>query len=551
MEHLAANIALLGLVTDAPEAPSLTVSTPPRESPTTASLRTIKFKHERLISQNLAFICANSNDPLRIMATCIEEDHPNERLIIRFAANKGTYEELMESMRHIVRILQDESNNMNRATNPESLLRRVLALNRKRILSRLRHKHATSSRKTKNRRSMLDRLGKAAGLLRNSPLSTVRSQEITNQVHGLNKRSEILENMSAEQARSAAADEQILRLVQDIDSFVAKYGADLLLIPNISADWTPGSTSALLDRMGKVSHYVKACNELLTAARRYPIFSHVTSCFVNLQQIRPSRNSNGKSPDNALPKDLIASGTILRLAKRDRKSPADVTQLLSERLGQTSKLHAEIQLLLYYEIHSTALPPRIISSSKKACYLCKLLFELHGKFVVPGSHGHLYDSWKWPSPVSYTNNAKAEIVSLDMLLPRFMAIIEQKIWQGLEKKGKRSDDDCESRVSNGSFTATVVSTSSGASVSTIRASRNVRSATFPSCAQANQNLPTSSSKSDSSERSRSATRHELTMIEMTDLSADKNFQHEIHLPIRQADFKAESPAPKSKKTRAT
>lgn len=111
MERLAANIALLGLVTDAPEAPSLMVSTPPKEPPTTASLRTMEFKHERLISQHLSFICATSDDPLRIMATCVEEDPHSERLLIRFAANTGTYKELMESLEHIARILQEEANN--------------------------------------------------------------------------------------------------------------------------------------------------------------------------------------------------------------------------------------------------------------------------------------------------------------------------------------------------------------------------------------------------------------------------------------------------------
>lgn len=380
---------------------------------------------------------------------------------------------------------------------------------------------------------MLDRLGKATGLLQNSSLSPVRFQEIANQVNGLKKRSQLLENMSTEQARSAAADELILNLVQDIDCFVTKYGTDLLLVPNMSVDWAPGSTNALLDRMKKVSHYVKACNALLTAARRYPIFSHVTFCFVDLQQIRVPRILDRKDLDNALPKDLIPPETILRLAQREKKEPVDMNLLLLERLGHASRLHAEIQLLLYYEMHATALAPRIISSSKSACYLCKLLFELHGKFMVPGSHGHLYDSWKWPAPVSFANNGRTKTTKIDILLPRFMAVIEKKIQDGLEKKMKKSGgDDCESRVSNGSFTATVLSTSSGSSISTIRASRHVRSATLPSLGQSEQQRSSTWPKRSISEQSRSTLRQESTMTDKQGRGIAKDIQNEVELPIR-------------------
>ena len=39
-----------------------------------------------------------------------------------------------------------------------------------------------------------------------------------------------------------------------------------------------------------------------------------------------------------------------------------------------AKVHTEIQLLFFYELHPDRPRPRIICSSKRACYLCNLLF---------------------------------------------------------------------------------------------------------------------------------------------------------------------------------
>jgi hypothetical protein len=60
------------------------------------------------------------------------------------------------------------------------------------------------------------------------------------------------------------------------------------------------------------------------------------------------------------------------------------------------KVHAEIQLLFFYEAHPNLPRPRIICSSKSACYLCNLFFRLHNSFQVPRTHGRLYDKWTLP-----------------------------------------------------------------------------------------------------------------------------------------------------------
>ena len=60
------------------------------------------------------------------------------------------------------------------------------------------------------------------------------------------------------------------------------------------------------------------------------------------------------------------------------------------------KVHAEIQLLFFYELNPGRLRPRLTCSSKSACYLCNLFFKLHGRFYVPRTHGRLYCQWTLP-----------------------------------------------------------------------------------------------------------------------------------------------------------
>src|SRR5262249_42235817 len=65
---------------------------------------------------------------------------------------------------------------------------------------------------------------------------------------------------------------------------------------------------------------------------------------------------------------------------------------------EESKIHAEIQLLMHYEllpVYSTS-APRVICSNKHACYLCNAFISLHGTFYIPASHGRLYPAWRLP-----------------------------------------------------------------------------------------------------------------------------------------------------------
>jgi hypothetical protein len=73
------------------------------------------------------------------------------------------------------------------------------------------------------------------------------------------------------------------------------------------------------------------------------------------------------------------------------------------------KVHAEMQLLFFYEMHPSRQRPRHICSSKSACYLCNLYFALHGGFYVPRTHGRLYAGWVLPDWVAISADRYGEL----------------------------------------------------------------------------------------------------------------------------------------------
>ena len=113
VDRLSVRIALLGLLNDLPEQPSINASPNQLfvEAQESQSGRTLTFDHEKSITQRLAYISAYSDDPLHVLATCIEEEARRGCLIIRLAANTGTHENLVNRMTGISQILQNEAIN--------------------------------------------------------------------------------------------------------------------------------------------------------------------------------------------------------------------------------------------------------------------------------------------------------------------------------------------------------------------------------------------------------------------------------------------------------
>ena len=328
---------------------------------------------------------------------------------------------------------------VNQSSNHDALLKAVVALNHGRILSRIRSQHA-KSRGKKPKAPLYRRLKTAKELLQNS---LICSQSLASDIDNLQRHFDRLEDMDPFEVRSSRSEEHLLHLVKSIRSILMLHEQDLKRIPYTPGAWTENATDSLIDHLRKISQYVQACEELLRAARRYKIFSNIAVEFTNLQQ-----DGRRLSVDAAFDINKTISETMFGVSGRRGKTVWE-SHKIKARLGERSRLHAEVQLMLYYEQNSILLRPRVICSSKSACYLCHLLFKLHGQYHIPSTHGRLYDTWKWPTPMQIhsTTSCRAVTVDLQRLLPEFNDAIDRKIKDCLNNVGQvRRINPLESRV---------------------------------------------------------------------------------------------------------
>ena len=86
--------------------------------------------------------------------------------------------------------------------------------------------------------------------------------------------------MDTLEAWSSRPEERLLGLVKSIHSALLQYEPDLKLILYTPDLWSGNATDSLIDCLRKLSQYVKACDELLRAARRYRIFLNIAVEFL-------------------------------------------------------------------------------------------------------------------------------------------------------------------------------------------------------------------------------------------------------------------------------
>lgn len=65
-------------------------------------------------------------------------------------------------------------------------------------------------------------------------------------------------------------------------------------------------------------------------------------------------------------------------------------------------VHAEVQMLVYYETSGPPIWPRVIGASKEACFLCHSFIKAHGFFYVSRAHCQIYPQWTVPDLACYS-----------------------------------------------------------------------------------------------------------------------------------------------------
>ena len=186
----------------------------------------------------------------------------------------------------------------------------------------------------------------------------------------------------------------------------------------------PSSRTTIALTITKLSRYSSISRFLLQAARKYPVFNRVqiSAVYFGAPNL-PSIELDSKTAD--LIYNLFDGPQLRKLtSKFYGLSSCAIKDHIRQEATLAIPVHAEVQLLFYYERNFCNLPPRIVCSSKQACFLCDLFFKIHGRFTIPSAHGRLYEKWALPDAVKSIANANGDILTT---LKRFASAIENAL----------------------------------------------------------------------------------------------------------------------------
>lgn len=213
-------------------------------------------------------------------------------------------------------------------------------------------------------------------------------------------------------------------------------------IPNNSGI-CPSDRASTIIAISKIRRYWTSCEFLSTAVRRYSIFRGIISTRVRCPQPFTYLPLSGEDYfERALlrlqqrgifsgtPEEFCTENLACSLQKAESNFMSNLGSL-------HPKVHAEIQLLMFYESHPDLPSPRVISSSKSACFLCDLFLKRHGRFYTGRTHGVLYPNWAMPN-IGSREFSSHQLVQFKNIINGFVLDIEQALRSSIIFQRRRS-----------------------------------------------------------------------------------------------------------------
>ncbi|RDW56603.1 hypothetical protein BP5796_13068 [Coleophoma crateriformis] len=395
------------------------------------SSRYLRPRREKEIADNLAFFSNISGDKRNVAAVGIEEDTDGNGCTFRIAVNTGSVSDLLVGFTGLARILEKSATRESqKADDMDALFSHVTEMDLERILLRLGSCHAKKIMPLRQNSTPLIQQFLAA---LNQKLEIVRGRPNEKDIEALSFKTQAMQDLFQELEDMPTVRTQSSRphAISTIKKIVIAT-SELTEAPHFSSaldecNLEPSLKTKIIDTIGKISRYHSASSELVSAAR-----SKQCRIFEKIQ---------------------VKSGRIFKPAS-------------SQIAG---RIHAEIQLLFFYEQHPELQMPRYICASKSACYLCNLFFTLHGSAHVPRTHGKLYPQWVLPYWLKVPADRQKH---LSFVLERFTAYLDSKI-SNLSPDDRRRASANESVVHMPkSWPSTSISAQSDLSADTIRPSQS-------------------------------------------------------------------------------
>lgn len=287
----------------------------------------------------------------------------------------------------------------------------------RRILSRLRSRHAEYDARKCGKKPLAVQLCTVLNDPHTTPgLATTAEglRELKREAKALRATFLQLEGLQEVEGTTAETQKIIMRIIQQSKDLTATDTLRKVLEsapkPDLSLE------RSISQKLCKLGRYATATYQLMSIASRNKIF----------RNIRIRDISRPPPTEVLLPGAVITMQTAIRTvqgsnASSKRKTTRSVQAWMTkkdttfrQKLSEPSKewkVHAEIQLLFFYELHPDLQRPRVICSSKKACYLCNEFFRIHGRFEMTRTHGAIYSKWVLPDWLSEISEERSRALS--------------------------------------------------------------------------------------------------------------------------------------------
>ncbi len=277
----------------------------------------------------------------------------------------------------------------------------VIAMCSGRILSRLRLARSNRKRDRRPFRDSLREAVLAAKRIGQQKLRESNMWEVLNQFTARAREAEkLIDSWSRHQVET-----RLIDLVEGIYQVhrIPQLSALIRAIPN--RDLNPTAKESILNIVSKVSRYRECARFLYRTAKKCALARKMRAVPVDLpREAYDTASLNGYAPslssriEEASSKkqqkrlmNAICSVSKLTEQEAIAQYPQQVAKTLTE-----GKIHAEVQLIAYCELQKPKLYPRLVCSSKDACFLCNMFLLEYRKILTPRSHGRLYPGWRLP-----------------------------------------------------------------------------------------------------------------------------------------------------------
>ncbi|OAA62856.1 hypothetical protein SPI_04396 [Niveomyces insectorum RCEF 264] len=333
---------------------------------------TLHPKDELQLANHIAFLAHATEGASAVSAVCLEEpadDGDSGGLVVRLASNEAAKPAIITGLEALLLTVSEGA----RSKTPHDALRdtlfeKVLDVSYNRILqrvssrravARLFHRQSEESLRVRLEKTITDSSVVCMAAKRTQTQNLVA--ELTDIVSALKR---VDQHAAGAEQRAALRD--VVRACAAI-SYGASNGSleqRLRKAKLLSPDKTLKAKDVA--QIDKVARYSGLCRDLATLARQ-----------------RAYRR-------------LLAKPMYLHVVPA-----ADYPSSRRIGTGSTCHVHAEIQLVLYYEQRAATAapipkPPRCMGCSKWACFLCDLFLRRLGRYRISNAHRRLYNRWTLP-----------------------------------------------------------------------------------------------------------------------------------------------------------